>query len=368
MVARSVIRQTVKSALSVLAVACGMALLVTGNSLMDSMDFGIAVQFQRVQREDATLNLVEPRALPRVAPEIAHLPGVRSVEPSRTVSVRFRSGHRDRRSSLEGVPRGRELVRLLDAELRPVDVPERGLLLSAKLAEVLGVHVGDPLVVEVLEGARPVREVPVAAVYESYFGMAAYIELGELCRLLGEGSAANGARIALDPLAEPALHARLKETPAVAALGLRREMLRSFEETAKESFAIMSFFTYSFALVIALGVVYNNARIILSERARELASLRVLGYRRREISSILLGEIGLLTVLALPVGLALGVGLASLLLGSMDSELYRLPIVIETSTFASAILTILAGSAVAGLWVRRHLDRLDLVAALKSRE
>lgn len=368
MVLRSILRQPLKSGLSVLGIACGTSLLVTGNSLMDSMDFGIGIQFQQVHREDATLSLVDPRNRSQATGEIAHLPGVLTVEPYRNVAVRLRSGHRDRRVSLEGLTVGRTLGQLLGPDLRPVDVPHHGLLLSKKLAEILAVRIGDRVRVEVLEGARPVRELPVVATIETYFGMGAYIEIGALNRLLGEGPALTGALLALDPAVDRSLHAELKATPAVAGLGLRSEMIRSFEETAKKSFAVMSFFTYSFALVIALGVVYNNARIILAERSRELASLRVLGYRRREISEILLGEIGLLTLLGIPVGLLIGVGLATLLLTSLDSELYRLPVVIDPSTFADATLTILIASTVAGLWVRRHLDRLDLVAVLKTRE
>jgi putative ABC transport system permease protein len=365
---RSVLRQPMKSGLSVLGIACATSLLVTGNSLMDSMNFGIGIQFQRVHREDATLSLVEPRNRALAATEIAHLPGVRTVEPFRNVAVRLRSGHRSRRVSLEGLPAGRTLGQLLDADLEPVEIPDHGLLLSEKLAEILDVGVGDRVRVEVLEGARPVREIPVVATIETYFGMGAYLDIGALSRLVGEGPAMTGALIAFDPAIGNILPDQLKETPAVAGMGLRSEMIRSFEDTAKKSFAVMSFFTYSFALVIAFGVVYNNARIILAERSRELASLRVLGYRRREISEILLGEIGLLTVLGIPLGHLIGVGLATLLLTSFDSELYRMPVVIEPKTFAKATLTILIASTIAGLWVRRHLDRLDLVAVLKTRE
>lgn len=368
MVLRSAIRQPMKSSLSIIGIAAGTSLLVTGNSMMDSMNFGIETQFQRAQREDATLSLIEPRTSLRTMGEIAHLPGVLSIEPYRSVAVRIRAGHRERRMSLEGVPEGRTLRRLLDADRNPVEVPPKGLLFSGKLAEVLGVEVGDVVRLEVLEGSRPEVSIPVAATFSTYFGMGVYMEIGELNRILGEGPALTGALLAVDARHEQALHDALKETPAVAGLGLRSEMLRNFEETAKKSFSVMSLFTYTFALIIALGVVYNNARIILSERSRELASLRVLGYRRREISQILLGEIGLLTVLAIPVGFALGVLLSALLMRSIDSELYRLPSKVSARTFASAALTILIGSTVAGLWVRRHLDRLDLVAVLKTRE
>ena len=368
MVVRSIGRQPVKSTLSVIGIACGTSLLVTGNSLMDSMDFGIDTEFQRVHREDATVQLIEPRSGLRTQVELAHLPGVRSVEPFRNVAVRIRHGHRERRLSLEGIPRGRTLAQLLGSDYAPVEVPPEGLLISAKLAEVLDVEVGEQLTIEVLEGERAVRTIPVTETIETFFGMGAWLEIGAMGRLLGEGPAMTGALLSLDPAGDATLNAQVERTPAVASLTRRSDVIRSFEETAKKSFAVMSLFTYTFSLVIAIGVVYNNARIILAERSRELASLRVLGYRRREISEILLGEIGLLTVLGVPLGLLLGVGLSSLLLASFDSELYRLPVVVDASTFGGAVVTIGLATAIVSFWVRRHLDRLDLVAVLKTRE
>ncbi len=368
MVLRSVARQPMKSALSVIGIACGTSLLVTGNSMMDSMDFGMDTEYQRVHREDATVQLIQPRSRTRAAVEIEHLPGVLTVEPFRNVAVRLRHEHRERRINLEGVPHGRTLGQLLDTSLRPVEIPKEGLLISEKLAQVLGVEIGDRLRVEVLEGDRAVREIVVAETIATYFGMGAYLELDAMNRLLGEGAALTGALVALDPARDEDLNALLKETPAIAGISRRSDSIRSFEETAKKSFSVMSIFTYTFSLVIALGVVYNNARIILSERSRELASLRVLGYRRREISAILLGEIGLLTGLGIPLGLGLGAALSWILITSFDSELYRLPVVIDASTFGGAVLTIVVATTLVGLWVRRHLDKLDLVSVLKTRE
>jgi putative ABC transport system permease protein len=222
--------------------------------------------------------------------------------------------------------------------------------------------------VEVLEGARPVRRVRVAALVEEYMGTSAYMEAGALHRLLGEGPNLSGATLMVDPAAVDALYRRLKALPAVAAVSIKVAALEGFKKTLAETLYVMIFFNVLFACTIACGVVYNAARISLSERARELASLRVIGFTRAEISSILLGELAALTLAALPVGLALGYAFARALVRAFETELYRFPLIITPRTYAWAVIVVLVAAALSGLIVRRKLDRLDLVAVLKTRE
>jgi putative ABC transport system permease protein len=123
-----------------------------------------------------------------------------------------------------------------------------------------------------------------------------------------------------------------------------------------------------FACVIAFGVVYNGARIALSERGRELASLRVLGFTQREIAVMLLGEQAILTLLAVPLGWVLGYGLSWLITIAIDTELMRLPLVLSPQTYFRAFVIVLAAAALSGLLVRWRLRRLDLIEVLKTRE
>ena len=247
-------------------------------------------------------------------------------------------------------------------------VPPEGLLLTSKLAEVLGVASGDSVVMEVLEGRRPHVVVPVARVVEAFFGFMAYMDMSALNRMLGDGQVITGANLLVDRDRMNDLHGTLKATPAVAAVGLRRESYRSFRETVGENMGIMSSFMVIFAVVIACGVVYNNARVILAERSRELASMRVLGYRRGEISSVLLGELWLLSLIAIPTGLLLGHVLTAGTLAGLETELYTLPFVIQPKTYGFAAVVVGSAAIASGLFVRRRLDRLDLVEVLKTRE
>jgi putative ABC transport system permease protein len=260
------------------------------------------------------------------------------------------------------------LNRVVDARTGPVTLPPGGLVLSLKLAELLAVQQGDPVTIEVLEGRRPVVRVPVTAVVEEYMGTSAYMEVDALRRLLHEGATLSGAFLQADSAAAGELYARLKKTPTVAGVSLKGAAIEAFNETLAETFHVMIFFNLLFSGVIAFGVVYNAARVSLSERSRELASLRVLGFTRGEISSILLGELTTLVLAGIPVGLMLGYVFAGLLVAAFNTELYRFPLVVSSRTFAYASTAVLVAAGISALVVRRRLDRLDLVAVLKSRE
>jgi putative ABC transport system permease protein len=243
-----------------------------------------------------------------------------------------------------------------------------GVILSTMLAGVLGVTQGDTIRLEVLEGHRPVREVIVTGLVDDIMGLSAYMDMAALHQLMRQGDVATGALLLIDPAEEGRLSAELKRTPAVAGAGFKRAVLQSFRDVMAANMSVSIFINLVFASIIAFGVVYNAARVSLSERSRELASLRVLGFRRGEISWMLMGELGLLTVAALPIGAVFGYSLAAAIVGAIDSEVYRFPLYVSRAAVAWSCLGILAASTVSGLIVRRHLDRLDLVAVLKIRE
>jgi len=364
---RNLGRRPWKALLSALGIALAVAIVVLGWYAFDAIQLMKEVQFETVQREDVTVVLAEP-ASAAARHALANLPGVLRAEPFRTVAARFRSGHHAYRSALQGLDPGGDLRRIADRDRRLHDLPPAGVLLTARLAERLGVRPGDRLTVEVLEGARPVREVPVAGVVDEMIGMSAYMALPELHRLLGESGTLSGAYLAVDPRARAGLYGRLKRLPAIAGVGVRESALAGFDATIAESFRISITTLIAFACVIAFGVVYNGARVALSERGRELASLRILGFSRAEVAAMLLGEQGLLTLAALPLGAGIGFGVCALLALRFESDLFRLPLALSARTYLYAFSTVAASAVASGLAVRRRLDRLDLVAVLKTRE
>jgi putative ABC transport system permease protein len=266
---------------------------------------------------------------------------------------------------LEAAP---ELLRIYSGDEGVLAPPPDGLLMSAKLAELLAVEPGDAIEVDVLEGRRPRLTVRLVGTVDDFTGTAAWMEIRALQRLLHEGGALSGATLRIDAAAEPELLRRLKLTPAIAGVALKRTVIENFQTYLAQNMNVFLVMLSFFSLVIAFGVIYNTARISLSERSRELASLRVMGFRRAEISYILLGELALLTFLALPAAVALGYGLLALLATSFDTELYRIPIAVTARSQTIACLVVVASAVVSALVVRQRLNRLDLIGVLKTRE
>jgi putative ABC transport system permease protein len=367
MVLRNIERQPFRAAASLIGIGFATAILAVGFFFIDALDVVVAQQFGMVQRQDVSLAFFEP-ASPRAFHEVQALPGVLYAEPVRVVPARIRFGHRERRLAVTGLVAEPQLQRVVDTSGRVVTLPEEGLVLSRALARVLGAGTGDTVTLQVLEGERPRREAVVAGVVEEYMGLSAYMEIGALRRLLRETDTLSGANLLVDDAAAPALYRRLKATPRVAAVNLTRAALASFRDVMTQNTRITTVMNLIFAGIIAFGVVYNAARISLSERSRELASLRVLGFTRAEISLVLLGELAALTLAALPLGLLLGWGLGLLILRSLDSEVYRFPLVVTPHALAWSCLAVIVAAAFSGLIVRRRLDHLDLVGVLKSPE
>jgi putative ABC transport system permease protein len=299
---------------------------------------------------------------------LARLPGVVAVEPQRSVPVRVRAAHRQRYLALTGVSPSARFKRVLDRRGAPIRMPPAGVVLSSKLAEALGVTTGDVVTLDVLEGRRPTQRVEVAGLVDDLLGLAVYMDIVTLHQLMREGDVATSALLLIDPAQESRLSGALKGIPTVAGAGFKRAVLKRFREILTATLNLSIFINLLFAGVIAFGVVYNAARISLSERTHELASLRVLGFTRAEISLILLDELALLTLVSLPLGGVLGYSLSVAIVESIDSEVYRFPLYVSRQAVAQAFLGIIGAALVSGLVVRRKLDHLDLIAVLKAKE
>ena len=364
---RNLERKPIQAGLSILGVSLAVAILITGNYMLDAMNYLMDFQFRQVQREDMTIVFNEPRSS-RTRYEVANLPGVIYAEPFRLVPARLRFEHRTYRTALTGIEPLGEFRRLIDKNLHSVYLPSDGVVMTTKLAEMLSVKPGELLTVEVLEGNRPVRQITVAGLVDELLGLQVYIDIHALNRLMREGATISGAYLAVDSHHANQLYTKLKQIPAITGISTREARLNSFQEISAESVEIMTTGLVIFACIITFSVIYNSARIALAERGRELASLRIMGFTKAEVASILLGEQAVLIFLALPIGYAIGYGLAALMSSAYNSELYRLPLIINNSNYAFTFVIVVLASLISGLIIRRQINRLDLIAVLKTRE
>jgi putative ABC transport system permease protein len=367
MILRNLERRPVRSLLAAVGVAASVALIVSGTFWWDAINYMVDIQFNAVERSDAVAAFVNPRAV-ATRFEVERLPGVMQAEPYRSVAVQLRAAQYSYRTAILGLPHRLGLRRTLNDAQRPIDLPPAGLLLSNRLAERLHVRPGDSLRVEALEGNRVQHDIRIEGVVKDLFAQVAYMDLPSLSRLLDEPESMSAMDLRLDATQGAALFARIKQTPGVATLSIKTNSLQSFRETSARNVLVFTSIFTLFAATIAVGVVYNGARIALAERAWELASLRVLGFSRAEVSTFLLGELALEVAVGIPLGLWLGYGLASFLAGQMHSDTFVIPVIIAPKTYVLAAGAVLASGLLSALIVRRRIDALDLVGALKTRE
>ncbi|MBK5910840.1 hypothetical protein CCR85_04950 [Rhodothalassium salexigens] len=367
MVLRHLLRHPGRTGLTVLGIALAGGLLAATRANLDSTQAMIEVTFEQAEVQDATVTFTDPIAAD-VLYDLAHLPGVRRAEPFRVAPAILTAGRAEKRQALVGVRPGTALNRLIAADGSIVSPPEDGVLLSRSLGDSLGLARGDRFRAQVTDGHQPVLDLRVVGLVETYVGTPVYMNIATLNRALEEGPAISGAYLSVDAAETDALFAALKAMPRVAGVELSGAAYASFREIMDESIGVMLSINLLFASVVIFGVVYNAARISLSERQRELASMRVLGFTRGEVTAVMLGELAVMVVLALPLGTAFGALLSYFLTQSFSQDLYTIPFVWRVETAARAALIMIAAATLSGLVVWRRIARLDMIAVLKTRE
>ncbi len=367
MVLRRIIRQPVRAILAVIGIAAGMSLSVGMLGIMSGFNHTVDVSFNVIDRSQVNVTLVEPLS-DKVAYELAQVPGITSVEPYRIVSATFRNGPNSYRGGINGLVKEPELNRVIDKNQQAIYVREEGIVLAKSLAEKLDIVPGEILTIDIQEGRRPIVEVPVVALADTLLGSPAFMEISSLNRILKEPNRMNGAYLRIDENQSEQIYHQLKDMPAVAGVSLKKEARTAFQRIIDQGAGAMRYVMALIAGTITFGIVYNSARIAFAERSRDLASLRVIGFTRAEATFVLLGELSLITVLALPLGAILGTYLAKAIAIGFSTDLYQVPASVGPESYGTAIITVVVAALLSGWLVKRDIDSLDLVSALKTRE
>ncbi len=367
MILRHIERRPMKSLLTTLGIAMACGVMTVGGFQQGAIDRMIEVQYGLSQHEDLFVIYTDSTSMNSLY-SLHSVQGVEHVEGFRIAPVKLMFEHRFYRTSMQGIHGDGKLMRLLDAELNEIELPQQGVVLTDYLAALLQIKPGEMLTIEVLEGNRPIVQVPVAGTAQQDLGMNAYMQRHALNRLLQEGDAITGAFLKVDERYQREVYRELKDMPRIAGVVEQASAIDSFYENVAQQVLFYTFITTLLGGSIAFGVVYNSMRIALSERNRELASLRVLGFRRGEVAYILLGEMALLTLVAIPLGLLIGYGLCAYLAFEFDTDLYRIPLVLGRDVYAFAATVVIASSLISALMIWRNLSHLNMVAVLKTKE
>lgn len=366
-VIRHVERRPFRTLFSTLGIGLAMSILIFAFFMEDSINYLMEVQFDMAQREDISLGFGSPRPISALE-EIRLMPGVIRVEPVRSVKVYLKSAHHRKRTSITGLRPSPDLHRILNQQLEAAPIPDSGIALSAKLAEILQIKKGDRLTVEVLEERRPVLQIRVSEIVEEFIGLSAFMNMDRLNSKLNEGTVITGAFVQTDPLWNGALYQEIKQIPMIASMGILQKARETFRDVMAENIMMMVTMNISFAALISFGVIYNTARIALSERGRELAGLRVLGLTKSEVAYILFGEMTVIILLAIPVGLLIGYLMVVGMSQSLDSELFRIPVIINKDTYGISVIIVILSSLLSFYLVWRQVEQIDLVSAQKGVE
>ena len=364
---RNLERKPLQAMLTIVGLALATGILIVPSCLRDSVAEILDFQWDVVQRQDITASLIEP-ASAEVLNHLRQLPGVVAAESYRNAFVKIHFGQAHRQLGVQGLPAGGLHNRVIGAGHRQIPFGSGGMIISAKLAEILGAKIGDELLVESLEGKKILAPVILVGMSEDFAGLSAYMELRALNRLLGEGDVISGASFAVEAAHRSDFMRALKNTPRISLVAIKDALRESFKKTTAASINLLQSIYLALATVVAFGVVYNNAQISLAERARELATLRVIGFTRREVGAVLIIELVTLALIALPLGLLLGTFFSIVILQQVNTETVRLPIIFTTQNYALAALIVIIASSASALMVLRKLDQLNLIGALRAPE
>ena len=366
-VLRSLLGRPLRTVLTTVAIALAVPMVVLGLFWRDAVDRMIEIQFNLVERGNASITFPNP-VDQRIISDLKREPGVMAAEGERIVPVRMRADTRSYITTIMGLPPGGELRRPHNTALQPIEIAPEGITLTQSLARRLQLSTGNTVRVEIMEGRQRKLELPVSAIVDEVIGMGSYMDIGALNALTGEGNVVSAAALYVDPASLDEFSRRLKTLPMTESVSIKGYTLTSFLDKIANLVLVSAGILTAFAIIIAAGVVYNSARIGLQERAWELASLRVLGFTSNEVSQVLFGEFMIEVGLAIPLGIAVSQGIVDLITTLHSSESFQIPGVIEPSTFTVASLIVLGAALGSAYLVRRRINRLDLVGVLKARD
>lgn len=367
MIYRNIERRPIKALMTTLGIAFATAILMVGSFQEAALDHMIDVQFNLNQKEDIQVAFNEPVSHGALY-SLMGLEGVRYVEGQRQVPVRLKFEQREYLSTLQAINNNQHLRQILDLDLKPIKIPENGVVMSDYFRTLLGVKVGDQITVEVLEGKKAIKTIQISGFVQEYMGLGVYISFDNMYRLLQEGPSLNGAVLSVFSDEKEKVFTALKNMPAVSGITFRENAIKNFFETLGDTVLIFTFFISLFGGALAFGLVFNNATISLSEKNRELSTLRVIGLSEWEVTGILLGELAILTLVAIPVGFVIGTLLCKILSVSLQSELYRVPLILNKTSFAYSCLIVLIASLFSSVFLVRKIKKLDMIASLKAKE
>lgn len=364
---RNLLSHPLKSFLVFISLGLAQAVLIVSFFWQDAVDYIMKTQFNLVQKEDAQVIFTKARSI-KSLDEISKMEGVLDVEGYRFFAIKVSYGHRAEDTSLLALPQNSHLRKIYDKKLNEINIPESGVAVSKLLADKLMLKIGDNVHLEIKDTINKEFEFKIEAIVDDFIGSQFYVNLDFINKLLSQQEQVSVVSIVIDPKYSAEIYDQLKVLPMVSSVVIKESALKTFTETSAKFILTFSIILFSFALIISVGVIYNNARVLLSERSIDYGSLRVLGFYANEVFRLIFGDLILLIVLSLPLGAGLGAYLGYLSIRMIHNEAIQIPFIIYPTTFVYGVLAIVLSAVLSLYWMSHKVKEIDLVKILKVRE
>lgn len=319
------------------------------------------LQYGEYQHMDYIVGFKKPMS-EKVLKEFAEVAEIKRIEPRIEYPYELVNAWHNKRVLIIGVPKNTELHSFQDMEGHSVELSENGIFLTTELAKLLHVEAGDTLTIRNFMPGRDDVELKVSGIIRQYLGINAYMDIGTMQRLLTEKDMVTGAGV----ISDDDVKGKLETVDMVSFVQSMEDLENQFlEYTDMMKLAIQ--FYMLFGGILGFAIIYNSSIISISERRLEFAALRIMGYSKNEIFSIISRENLLVTILAVILGIPLGLFFINGIIESFSSELVTFPRIIEVSIFIKATLGILFFVVIAQMATHHKIGKLQFIEALKNR-
>lgn len=367
MILRNVFRYKRRALMTSIGVVFATAITFISFGMMDSINFLMDQQYSNIQNYDIKVSFTKYLNLEELS-YIRSIPHVVKLEPVVETGVEVSNGWKKKDIGFTALINNPEIYKATDKEGTPLELPDNGILIPEKLSKLLDAGPGDTVQIKSYLPGKEKKDIMVKGVVAQYIGSSVYSSIDSMNYLIGEGRIANSAVMIIDsPDNERAVIDKLKEIPAVGSVQSKSDAYNNLMRNMSSMTAFIGVMII-LAAVLSVAVVYNIATINIFERQRELATLKVLGFKDKEVRSLIFNENYLITLFGAMVGLPFGNWLGNAMMSMYDTDAYSF---IFTATNEAYILSaaLTAGFTVlANLTLMGKIRNINMVEVLKSNE
>lgn len=361
MVIRNILRNKRRFSFLVLGLALAYGINVVPLYMMNTMVSMFELQFGEYQKMDYTINFVRPLH-EGVITDLSHLIKSGRIEPRLEYPFELVNGWRKNTVGIIGVPQQTAFYKFVDKDSNVVKLPNNGIFITEAVAKSLNVKEGETIIVKSFLPGKEDVSLQVAGIVKQYLGANAYMNIEEMRALLLERQMITGVSVA----SKDNLKEKLKDVRNISTVSSVGDMKQSFVEYLDTMNLAIGLYML-FGGILGFALIYNATIISISERKMEFASLRIMGFEKKDVYGMISKENLIMALIAIIVGVPLGLGMINGMADSFSSEMITFPVIFSPKFFIQAAAATIIFAIVAQLATLRKIYNLNFIDALKSR-